>query len=367
MSDKTAKVRFMLKNDTAANWAVSTLVLLKGEIAIESDTGHFKFGDGVHTYSEIEKFGGTVVEMPNGEDGKGVLLIDGVRVTVYTLPTATTTALGGIKSAGTITGGLYNYDEVVVDSSTGIASVTRVSKAKELENEFTISIGGDVTGSTTTKGTGTASITVAMATQNVTANTDYTKVKVNDKGIVTFGTDKIELTDINNIGSAASLNGGTGAGNVPILDSDGKLVASVIPVVATNENIVVANQAARFALTTAQVQNGDFVSQSDTGALYMVVDSTKLNNETGYARVVNPSEVISVNGKTGVVDITTNDIDEGTGEDANLYFTNARATLAAATMSVTQFTDGSHVLFDTDTIIFDGGDASVAGGAGGGE
>ena len=41
---KTLNVRFQQKIDTAENWAKSTLPLLPGEIAIESDTGKFKFG-----------------------------------------------------------------------------------------------------------------------------------------------------------------------------------------------------------------------------------------------------------------------------------------------------------------------------------
>ena len=44
-----------------------------------------------------------------------------------------------------------------------------------------------------------------------------------------------------------------------------------------------ANQTARFALTTADVQEGDTVKQSDTGVMYFVINSTKLDNEAGYS------------------------------------------------------------------------------------
>ena len=53
MATKSIVSRVANKFDTAANWATSTLVLLKGEIAIQED-GKFKFGDGVHKYSELE-------------------------------------------------------------------------------------------------------------------------------------------------------------------------------------------------------------------------------------------------------------------------------------------------------------------------
>ena len=54
---KTINVRFQQKFDTAANWADSELILLAGEIAIESDTGKFKFGTGDKKFSELNYAG----------------------------------------------------------------------------------------------------------------------------------------------------------------------------------------------------------------------------------------------------------------------------------------------------------------------
>ena len=45
---------------------------------------------------------------------------------------------------------------------------------------------------------------------------------------------------------------------------------SVIPLIATTETVTVANEAARLALTTAQVQRGDYVVQTDTGAKFIL-------------------------------------------------------------------------------------------------
>lgn len=50
---KTLNVRFQQKYDTAENWASSSVILLAGEMAIESDTGKFKFGDGEKVYSAL--------------------------------------------------------------------------------------------------------------------------------------------------------------------------------------------------------------------------------------------------------------------------------------------------------------------------
>lgn len=52
---------------------------------------------------------------------------------------------------------------------------------------------------------------------------------------------------------------------------------------ATLERIVqVANQAARYALTPSQVQEGDVVQEQDTGLMFFVMDSTKLSQAAGY-------------------------------------------------------------------------------------
>ena len=66
------------------------------------------------------------------------------------------------------------------------------------------------------------------------------------------------------------------------LDASGKVPLAQLPAGALPILVVVADQAARFALTIAQVQNGDTVKQVDTNLMYFVVDDTNLNNASGY-------------------------------------------------------------------------------------
>lgn len=70
------------------------------------------------------------------------------------------------------------------------------------------------------------------------------------------------------LGTAATANTGTGAGNVPILDAGGKLNSATLPSLALTSIQVVANQAARLAL--ANVEIGDSAKQTDNGITYML-------------------------------------------------------------------------------------------------
>lgn len=64
-----AIVRIQLRRDTAANWTSANPVLAAGELALETDTGQFKVGTGVATWTALS-YGGIVgPEGPTGEAG----------------------------------------------------------------------------------------------------------------------------------------------------------------------------------------------------------------------------------------------------------------------------------------------------------
>lgn len=352
-------VRFMVRNDTAARWAVSNLILMKGEIALESDTGKFKFGDGVHKFNEITKYAGVITE---ASLQNGYIKVDGEEVQVYELPNATTGALGGIKAADTIAGGGYDVGAVQVDSSTGVASVASVGEALKLATSRTISITGDASGYASFDGSSDTTISITLASTGVNtldSAKDYVSVKVNGKGQVTDGSETITLSKISDAGTAASLNGGTSAGNVPVLDSNGKLVTDVLPSLAIGDTEVVADTDTMIALTTTQVQKGDVCIVTGENKTFRLVgnDPSNINN---WKQILTPdAPVQSVNGKTGNVILSTTDISEGT----NLYYTDTRFDGRFSVSSSTSLSDGAHILHDTDVLIFDGGDASVSGGS----
>lgn len=64
--------------------------------------------------------------------------------------------------------------------------------------------------------------------------------------------------------------------------TSGTIDIARLPAGALERLVDVADQAARFALTTATVQEGDTVRELDTGLLYRVVDEDELDNSAGY-------------------------------------------------------------------------------------
>lgn len=63
---------------------------------------------------------------------------------------------------------------------------------------------------------------------------------------------------------------------------DGLVPVSQIPPVVIERLVKVADDTARFALTTATVQNGDTVQTIDNNKMYAVIDDTHLDSEQGY-------------------------------------------------------------------------------------
>lgn len=94
--------------------------------------------------------------------------------------------------------------------------------------------------------------------------------------------------------------------------TSGTIDIARLPPAALERLTTVADQTARYALTTSTVQLGDTVKQLDTGIMYLVVDTTKLNSADGYVEYSagTASKAIAdedgTNIKTGYVNRTTN-------------------------------------------------------------
>lgn len=145
---------------------------------------------------------------------------------------------------------------------------------------------------------GQAKVTIVQVTgQSTTA-------VISQKGVTdAIATAKQEVVD--SLGSAASKDVGTAAGNVPVLDSNGKLVESIIPAVAITETHVVDSRSAMLALS-AQV--GDVAIRTDVSKSF-ILQSLPATTDANWKELLTPDcKVISVNGKQGAVVLTGDDI-----------------------------------------------------------
>lgn len=88
------------------------------------------------------------------------------------------------------------------------------------------------------------------------------------------------------------------------LDEDGLIPVSELPPVVFEHMMEVVDDTARFALTTDDVQNGDYVYVDSSNVMYFVIDDTKLDREAGYKPVAAGIAAKAVGDKNGN-DITT--------------------------------------------------------------
>lgn len=160
---------------------------------------------------------------------------------------------------------------------------------------------------------GQAVVTIVQVTgQSTTA-------VISQKGVTdAIATAKQEVVD--GLGSAASKDVGTAAGNVPVLDSNGKLVESIIPAVAITETYVVDSETAMLAL---DAQVGDVAVRTDVSKSF-ILQSLPALTAANWVELLTPnSKVISVNGKQGAVVLT--------GADISTSFTQAASRANVAT------------------------------------
>lgn len=89
-------------------------------------------------------------------------------------------------------------------------------------------------------------------------------------------------------GSVSSDFGGNVTISTTLANFDASKIASGtigidrLPKAALERLVVVADDTARFALTTATAQSGDTVKVTSTGKMYLIKDESKLNREDGY-------------------------------------------------------------------------------------
>ena len=113
-------------------------------------------------------------------------------------------------------------------------------------------------------------------------------------------------------------------------------------------------------MTELTAQEGDVAVRTDVSKSFILTTDDP-SVAANWQELLSPTDAVkSVNGKTGAVTLTTDDIAEGS---TNQYYTEGRATANfesnIATTNVAELADGANVLMATDTFTFNGGNAST--------
>lgn len=379
-------VRILIRNDTTENWTSENPILMKGELGIEklaNGSYMMKVGDGTSQWSSL-KYVGSPVEVKttaptttdsnynigtmwvNTTDDKAYIIYDNTASAAIWKQIVTPDELSELGAGDMLKSQFATNGKAAqgyVDKAIMADTATNATSATSLSTPRNISIAGDATGTSSTGFDGSAdvSINVVLKNSGVTAGT-YTKLTVDSKGIVTAAenlsaTDipAITLSKVSDAGTAASKDVGTTEGTIPILGPDGKLDDSVIPAIAISDVYEADSEGAMLALSKAQV--GDICVRSDVNKTY-VLKAEPYSTLGNWVELKTPTDtVLSVNGKTGAVTLTTSDITEGT----NLYYTEERATqnfnTNIALTDSTSLRDSSTLVRTTDTLVLNCGNA----------
>ena len=133
------------------------------------------------------------------------------------------------------------------------------------------------------------------------------------------------------------------ANGLATLGGDSKIPSAQLPAIAITDTFVVASQAAQTALTA---ETGDVAVRTDQNKSYVL----RVNDPTIFANwqeLLTPTDaVLSVNGFTGSVVLTTSDVAEGT----NLYYTQGRFDTAFAAKSTTDLAEGTNLYFTDERV-----------------
>lgn len=341
MADVILNSKFQLRNDIKANWESENPVLLKGEMGIEIDTRKFKIGDGSNTWSVLEYASAQsallFARSPLVTDFSydvGSLWINISTSKAYILYDNTTNNANWKQvihpeDLAALGGGDMLESKYATNAKSNLGYVDKAMTADVLTTPRLFSLIGDV-------------VSPVLSFDGSTNLTFPTTIQ------------ELSLSRITDAGTAAWKDFGNSAGQLVILNASGKINPELLDSIAITDIFEVPSQSAMLALTA---QQGDVAVRSDISRSFILKQSpaTTLSN---WVELKTPTDtVLSVNGETGVVTLTTSNILEG----LNLYYTEARATANFntnfPTKSSSELTDGNTILHSSDTLILNGGNS----------
>ncbi|MGN1043519.1 MAG: hypothetical protein ACI4PR_01785 [Acutalibacteraceae bacterium] len=139
----------------------------------------------------------------------------------------------------------------------------------------------------------------------VDTNLELKVDKVEGKELSTNDYDNTAKSAVDSLGTASKCNTGINEGNVPVINSDGKLDTSILPSISITDIFTVDSESAMLALS---VQKGDICIRTDENKTYILQNepASELQN---WLELATPTDLVqSVNGKTGVVTLNCQDV-----------------------------------------------------------
>lgn len=139
----------------------------------------------------------------------------------------------------------------------------------------------------------------------VDTNLDTKVDKVTGKGLSTNDYDNAAKAAVDALGTASTCDTGTSQGNVPILNSNGKLDTRILPSLAITDTFTANSQAAMLALSA---EKGDVCVRTDESKTY-ILQSEPASTLANWIELATPTDLVqSVNGKTGTVVLNYEDV-----------------------------------------------------------
>ena len=370
--------RIIIKNDSSANWKNENPILLKGEIGIEIDTSLFKFGNGIDGWNDLEYASSKPTVLIDGAPDKndweypvGTVVVDSTAKAIYILADNTENnavykKLVDTDDIASFCGGDMLKSDFATNDKISQGYVDRAISADVLTVSRKISLTGDVE-AIGASFDGGSDITLTTSLSDIlTGGSGFYKITVNNKGQVTAISEvtaadipSLTLSKITDAGTAASRNVGVKAGNAVVVESDGLINSSLIGSLhvvdvdefGTIDEMLSWSVAEQGDVAIVNLESGVEVYILKNGSASVLSNWVRLNIPTG--------AVVSVNGGTGAVTLTTTNIPEGT----NHYYTDTRATsnfnTNFALQSSSGLVDGSTILHSADTLILNGGNATL--------
>lgn len=364
MADRVLAGPIVVHNGIATKWTTNNKVLLKAELGFEADSNRFKIGDGITPWNSLPyALGATATGRAPAVTDTGYVIgsvwLDTNASHIYSLVAATPTAATWKRVVTSDELAALGAGDMLKDEydANDDGKVDAADEADKLSAARTFALTGDATGTQSSDLSADLSIAVTLANSGVTAGT-YPVVTVDAKGRVTEGAQltasdipSLTLAKITDAGTAAQKDVGTTSGNVVEVGADGKIDTNLLPSLPDmHATFSVAVAADLVTLTTAKL--GDTAIAADTGDMYRLA-ATPPTTAANWKKVTNAADgVTSWAGKTGAINPTTDDV----SESANKYYTDERVTTLLGITDVAALRDGAHVLMDTDTYIWNGGE-----------